>query len=840
MGKKSQKRVDEEAPPTTSLHEEIKDKRKLEQQDFQTNKKLKMDISEQVEQDSENEEIMDESESESEESETEVSVIMAAKNLHTNDAVFTGFFQDAKQNETNFEDEEISSTSDANEENNVDDDDDDEQQDDNDSADEQVGLDDLIQSVKEQHKDVNKRPDLSALYQLKDTKDYHASTSTASLERSTAYEVLQDGLKKWEPIEDYLSMSRTIPISYDENVKERSVPTASSESIPSTSFDHQLQEKLLQNKSTDKDESSLPLYAVDQRTKATSITKMDKAELVQRSREIAHQRAQLTFQQQKQARLKKIKSKTYRKIMKRQKAREQEAIDEEIKELDPEQAKEKLLQQEKDYIKERVTQRHKNSSAWVRQSMKSGTAHYNKDVGLSVAEQLKIGDDLRRKQFKQVDDAEEIADRIADGSHTEVLDQLKEEIMEEKEMNKGLYNMKFMKQARERKLLESLDLIEQIRKDVEATDENDDQSELVTGRVTFKSSSSSSNSSKKKSVPVNLEAQPTTVSIQGHLTVEDVPEVTSISHAVTLKKKNPVNMTPVTTTLNKRKRLEAPTANPWLQKQDSDSVPVKEQRASKKMKKDEIENESQVKIKNITNDEKTPTNNINEELDQIKRQAFSSDDLSLQFQESKSRAIQDEVNLPEMESASKPGWGSWAGKGTDWRALKIEKENNVKRVKNKLILQKAAERPDADIGHVIIRETARVPDKYLNQNVRQDSAMSQIHDLSMAHPLGPEWNSLSGHLQANQPRIKVRPGEKILPLSYDTAKLDVNKGRMVDARNRHGEMSRKQLDKEVDNRNVLGATKIQKVIREKKIREKKNKDKPTPSIEFNHDIDVIV
>jgi U3 small nucleolar RNA-associated protein 14 len=52
----------------------------------------------------------------------------------------------------------------------------------------------------------------------------------------------------------------------------------------------------------------------------------------------------LSYQQQKQARLKKIKSKTYRKILKKQRLREQEAQEEELAKLDPEEAQAKVVE----------------------------------------------------------------------------------------------------------------------------------------------------------------------------------------------------------------------------------------------------------------------------------------------------------------------------------------------------------------------------------------------------------------------------------------------------------------------------------------------------------------
>ncbi len=69
--------------------------------------------------------------------------------------------------------------------------------------------------------------------------------------------------------------------------------------------------------------------------------------MIARNREIAQKRLQLSYQQQKQARLKKIKRKTYRKILKRQKQREAEAEEQELERLDPEEAQAKVLERVK-------------------------------------------------------------------------------------------------------------------------------------------------------------------------------------------------------------------------------------------------------------------------------------------------------------------------------------------------------------------------------------------------------------------------------------------------------------------------------------------------------------
>jgi U3 small nucleolar RNA-associated protein 14 len=55
--------------------------------------------------------------------------------------------------------------------------------------------------------------------------------------------------------------------------------------------------------------------------------------------------------------------------------------------------------------------------------MRSNSAHHNRDVNLSVSEQLRIGDELRKRQRREVDDSEEVADQLMDGD-TEALEKV--------------------------------------------------------------------------------------------------------------------------------------------------------------------------------------------------------------------------------------------------------------------------------------------------------------------------------------------------------------------------------------------------------------------------------
>ncbi len=298
---------------------------------------------------------------------------------------------------------------------------------------------------------------------------------------------------------------------------------------------------------------------------------------------------------------------------------------------------------------------------------------------------------------------------------------------------------------------------------------------------------------------------------------------------------------------NKRKRVPdaSDASNPWLNTAPermfifhTNNRLEKESRLSKKQKKDAGDDETELLVRDIATTTTAPAASA---FDEVKRQAFASDDLSLQFETEKRMAMESEVQLPEMESSVLPGWGQWVGKGTNWKQDVEKKKKSIQRIKKKLLEEKVRERVDSDIGHVIIRETAKIPDKYLNKNVAQDKIMATVHDRGMSHPLGPEWNSLTGHKEATQPRIKTKKGTRIAPLDYEEARREVNWKRVNDVKTLHGDVTRKQIENE-----------LEKPIEKLEIEEKK---KPKPKVdrdskikaernriitEIDHSVDVIV
>ena len=82
---------------------------------------------------------------------------------------------------------------------------------------------------------------------------------------------------------------------------------------------------------------------------------------------MAKLKAMLAYENSRRRRLNRIKSKTYRRILRKEKEREKERRQKAFELLHPEQARQRLAERMlKARVEERVTQKHKNTSAWVK------------------------------------------------------------------------------------------------------------------------------------------------------------------------------------------------------------------------------------------------------------------------------------------------------------------------------------------------------------------------------------------------------------------------------------------------------------------------------------------
>jgi U3 small nucleolar RNA-associated protein 14 len=133
--------------------------------------------------------------------------------------------------------------------------------------------------------------------------------------------------------------------------------------------------------------------------------KLTMEEYKKRRGQLAQMRALLFYHEQKRHQMKKIKSKKYRRIRKKQRERMKEGELDAAIEDDADLANELKQKEEVSRIQERMTLAHKNTSKWAKRILKRGK-NVDVDTRRALSAQLKRGDDLRKKMMGDTQDSD--------------------------------------------------------------------------------------------------------------------------------------------------------------------------------------------------------------------------------------------------------------------------------------------------------------------------------------------------------------------------------------------------------------------------------------------------
>ncbi|RKO89789.1 Utp14 protein-domain-containing protein [Blyttiomyces helicus] len=216
---------------------------------------------------------------------------------------------------------------------------------------------------------------------------------------------------------------------------------------------------------------------------ATNASLVEKFELLERRAELAKMRSLLFYKEQKQKKIAKIKSKTYRKVHKKDK---QDLSLEELKRLDPELAKQEMEKLAAERAQERMTLKHKNTGKWAKQML--GRHDADPETRKALMSQLDKHEALKR-QIKGLDSDESDGDDGAsiDGDGREeaiaALEKLEREMddPEDAGATKGVFAMKFMQRGLDRQRAEARAEVRRARDDLESGDYEGSDGEGASG-----------------------------------------------------------------------------------------------------------------------------------------------------------------------------------------------------------------------------------------------------------------------------------------------------------------------------------------------------------------------
>lgn len=213
------------------------------------------------------------------------------------------------------------------------------------------------------------------------------------LERAVLFEETSKEVSKWEPIvlQNRVADQLTFPLQEPE-LKLESTEQVAKKFKPKTDFEREIHELLSQSENYLNDEQ--PLTEAEER----ALSAMSIEEARAKHRELRRKRALLSYQEAKLNRQNKIKSRSYRRLKKREKLKKTMKEFEELKKTDPKKALEKLQELEKIRIQERTTLKHLNTGKWAK--FNKIRANNDKEARQKLSEQVDLNKQLVQKLFE--------------------------------------------------------------------------------------------------------------------------------------------------------------------------------------------------------------------------------------------------------------------------------------------------------------------------------------------------------------------------------------------------------------------------------------------------------
>ncbi|CAH2350181.1 U3 small nucleolar RNA-associated protein 14 [[Candida] railenensis] len=581
-------------------------------------------------------------------------------------------------------------------------------------------------------------------------------------DRKVAYDITKEEVGKWEDIVQQNRQAEVLSFPMNPSVKHNdSALTFKSDNVPTNEL-----EKKVHNLLTD---SAL----LDDKKEATfeeiATAKLSVDDLKKRNNELRLMR-ELMFREEKRAkRIKKIKSKQYHKIQKKERLRNQELVEGSDMESDGEEHDAKRAQ-------ERMTLKHKTQSQWAKSMIKSGLSKDASNRG-ELEEMLRQGERLRTKQLgheegEQSDNG--VSDIEADYDNEE-----EDESGSRSKLGKGVLNMDFMKEAERRSKAENLKELEFLRQ----VEENDGRELLEDGnnnsvnltrnqgrRVYTPSVSSMKNEmdevdrravqeieiDESKSLGKRLTKDP-----KIGKSLKKAEESDEVAEADADEDFNPWLSTDSNTKQKKSNKIT-------LVDQSSTKLSKASQKISKHSKKRtgsavdsedaEIDLNKTLKIVDAfgsDQEEEEGANNSTFKQKDLIKEAFAGDDVIQEFDDEKRRVIVDEDD--KEEDLTLPGWGDWAVAG---------KKNKKKKVVRKIdgVVQKD-NRKDKNLKNVIINERVNKKNlKYQSSAVPFPFESREQYERALRMPVGQEWTSRETHQKLTMPRVITKQGTVIDPL----------------------------------------------------------------------------
>ncbi|KAK3402347.1 Utp14 protein-domain-containing protein [Sordaria brevicollis] len=497
------------------------------------------------------------------------------------------------------------------------------------------------------------------------------------------------------------------------------------------------------------------------------------AEMQELTRQKRRERELFSREQARQKRIKKIKSKAYRRIHRKELLHDEQEMHDamvEAGEIDSEEEREAL---DRRRALERVGTRHRESK-WAKLGKKAGRAVWDDNFRAGLTEAARQKEELRRRiegRKKGEDSDDSGSDDFSGESGDEqndkkrLLQQLEHAAAyADGEPESALMQMKFMQRGEAQKRKENEEMIAQIRRDLDSDYDSDGPEETDIGRRQFgmgkkeltlpgqQAAAEKKQKKEKKNITDDMSNLQVTPQQAAATQVVDNSLAASVAGAW--------SKAPQEGRKSSKKAVKASVGELDLSNAAMlASKPKPKSKDASKSKDTSTKTAAAVVDDSSSDDEETihlPLAIRDQEL--IKR-AFAGEDVVGDFNREKAE-VEKEDDDKEIDNTL-PGWGGWVGEGISNR----EKKRHTGRFVTKVEGVKKEKRRDFKLKGVIIKEgRVKKNDQYLATQLPHPFESQAQYERSLRIPVGPEWTTKETFQDATKPRVILKQGI-IAPMS---------------------------------------------------------------------------
>ncbi|KAL6512136.1 hypothetical protein OROGR_021733 [Orobanche gracilis] len=664
-------------------------------------------------------------------------------------------------------------------------------------------------------------------------------TDREMLERKAAYEQAKKDITKWEPLVKRNREAPTLYFDEDVDLGFSTIGAIASEFEPRTDFEKKITFLVNQDEFVEAHRND--------GARLLELNKISIEDLKDRQERNAKMRSFLFRHELKAKRIKKIKSKTYRRLSKKDRIKAAAAAIQ----MDPEAAKEQAMKQEFNRARERMTLKHKNSNKWAKRILRRGLDVQDEATREAFSEQLHQHAALTRKtnSLRESSSSDESSDSddSDDMSADSDLDKTSNVIMKAKEKTlkalegdeqipkSGVLSLPFMVRGLEKRMeaadeeaKRTLEEYESSLKQLEGQSASGDHNKSgSSGRMVFGvpkkvvvnetrkkenlnnyyGNSDSENDVDAEGVIEHIrnETSGREIDIDPNILREEfdnrqdfvIERAFAISSFGGTEDSELKTMYEVAFLASDSwKKINSSSNDGIKQTEDSNTVhdtkatvgTTKHDHNIEKTDEDSDTDSGGEMVDGILSSGPKATYELPSQAELIQR-AFANDDVEEDFEKDKEAILNEENPEPE-KPVLLPGWGQW----TDIQQKRglpswMVKEHEMAKKKRMEALKK---RKDAHLNNVVISEKLdKKAEKLHTKTLPYPYTSKEVFEQSIRMPIGPEFNPATAVGALNRPEVVKRPGVIIKPISYE----DMSIHERAEIHKRSGQKQRKGKNK---------------------------------------------